>query len=156
MCQLEYYHIFLEQSIPILMAITKMILTEDRVLQFFLVEMPKMNYSTCPQFIEMCYICRRLERGKDYIPILKQSTPYFQVFFKQNKDDRRQEILHILCSQLRIRSTFLVQFSSKKCTGGILGFILQRSKISCFVITLKNVNTLVAVEDSIQIQFDFL
>ena len=35
MCQLEYYHLFLEQSIPILMAITKMILTEDRVLQFF-------------------------------------------------------------------------------------------------------------------------
>jgi hypothetical protein len=32
----------------------------------------------------------------------------------QNKDDRRQEILQILCSWLRIRSTFPVKFSSKK------------------------------------------
>ena len=38
----------------------------------------------------------------------------------QNKDDRRQEILQILCSWLRIRSTFPVKFSSKKikCTNG--------------------------------------
>jgi hypothetical protein len=59
----------------------------------------------------------------------------------QNKDDRRQEILQILCSWLRIRSTFPVKFSSKKikCTGGISGFIFQPSKISCLVITLKNV-----------------
>ena len=70
-------------NLVIFMAITKMILTDGRVLQFSIGNV-KMKYSTCPYFIEVCYICRRLEGGEDYIPIVKQSTPVFVQLVKDS------------------------------------------------------------------------
>jgi hypothetical protein len=61
-------------------------------------------------------------RDQNAIPLIRSilDVSFERLQTLQNKDDRRQEILQILCSWLRIRSTFPVKFSSKKikCTGG--------------------------------------